>query len=127
MTPEVHRLKAERITRSLAKCTVRDYEIVIEGAMLAGTHWFKLGLHQLGITPVAKDVMHAEFLPKSEHFKVSLCAPEMLAAMEAIEGARELFVRGSAPDGEEAARKALECLACIRERALAAQPIRDPR
>lgn len=124
MTPDQHRTKAERITRSLAKCTPADYEAVIEGAMLAGTHWLNLGLHEFGLWPCDRDVMHAEFLTKVERLKVSVVAGPMVEAMEEIEAARALYVRGDAPGGKDAARRALSLLELIREGALGARPVR---
>jgi len=124
VTPAGHRDKAERITQSLQKCRPSDHEAVIEGAMLAGSHWFNLGLHRLGVLPPDRDVMHAEFLTKAERLKIGLVAEDMVEALEEIEGSRALFVRGTAPGGEDAARRALECLRRIREAALAARPIR---
>src|SRR5277367_1374136 len=103
MTPAEHQARAERITRSLRKCHVADYEIVIEGAMLASTHWFNLGLHRLGWSAPTHDVVHAEFIAKGERLKLSLLVPDLLAARDTIEAARALFVRGSAPSGEDAA------------------------
>ena len=50
MTPQEHRAKAERIERSLAKCGPTDYEMKIEAAMLAGTHWLNLALHRMGVS-----------------------------------------------------------------------------
>ena len=124
MTPAGHQEKAERMTRSLAKCHPSDHEAVIEGAMLAGSHWFNLGLHHLGVFPPDRDVMHAEFLSKVERLKIGLAAPDMVEALEEIEAMRALFVRGTVPGGEEAARRALCCLDRVRAAALAARPIR---
>ena len=59
MNVEAHRAKAESIERSLARCTTADYEIVIEGCMLAGTHWFNMALHRTGLLPEDQDAMHA--------------------------------------------------------------------
>jgi hypothetical protein len=119
-----HRAKAERITRSLGKCTTADYEAVIEGAMLAGAHWLNLALHEFGLWPPDRDVMHAEFLTRAERLKVCVVGAEMVEALEEIEAARALYVRGDAPGGEDAARRALARLARIREGALAARPVR---
>ena len=124
MTPAAHMIKAERITRSLDKCRPSDHEALIEGAMLAGTHWFNLGLHALGLFAPDRDVMHAEFLTKVERLTVGLAAPAMVEALEEIEGFRALFVRGTAPGGEAAGARARECLVRIREAALAARPVR---
>lgn len=125
MRSAAHRRKAERIMRSLTKCAVSDHEALIEGAMLAGTHWFNLALHDFGLLPVDRDVMHAEFLTAAERLKIALVAREMVEALEAIEQSRALFVRGTAPGGEDAARRATECLSRIHEAALRARPIRS--
>jgi hypothetical protein len=127
VTLDLHRAKAERITRSLAKCSPSDYEAVIEGVMLAGTHWFNLGLHAFGLIPPERDVMHAEFLTGAERLKIGLVAPRLVEALEEVEASRALFVRGNAAGGEAAARRALELLAGIRDAALAARPIRQRR
>ena len=124
MSPELHRSKAERISQSLQKCTSADYEAVIEGAMLAGTHWFNYALHAYGLRAPAKDVMHAEFLTKAERTKIAVASQELVEALEEIEAARALFVRGSAPGGEEMARRSLHLLSRIQSIALAAAPLR---
>lgn len=124
MSPESHRSKAERIERSLQKCTSADYEAVIEGAMLAGSHWFNYALHAYGLRAPADDVMHAEFLTKAERTKVAVVSQELVEALEEIEAARAMFVRGSAAGGEEMARRALHLLGRIRSIALAAAPLR---
>lgn len=124
MSPEQHRSKAERVTRSLQKCTSADYEAVIEGAMLAGTHWFNYALHAYGLRAPAKDVMHAEFLTKAERTKIAVVSQELVEALEEIEAARAMFVRGNVPGGDEMARRSLHLLNCIRSIALAAAPLR---
>jgi hypothetical protein len=115
MRPELHQKKAERIVRSLAKCSPHDYEAVIEGAMLAGSHWFNLALHAYGLLPLDQDVMHAEFLTKAERLRVTLVARELVEALEEIEASRALYVRGNAAGGEEMARRALALLDRVRQ------------
>lgn len=124
LSPDLHRRKAESIARSLKKCTPADYEAVIEGAMLAGSHWFNYALHGYGLRPPEQDVMHAEFLTKAERLKVALVARELVESLEEIEASRAMFVRGSAAGGEAMARRALELLNRIRSIALAAAPLR---
>jgi hypothetical protein len=82
ISPELHQKKAERIVRSLGKCSPSDYEAIIEGAMLAGSHWFNLALHGYGLLPPVQDVMNAVFLTKAERMRVSLVAPELVEALE---------------------------------------------
>jgi len=123
MNPELHRSKAERIARSLEKCTAADYEALIEGAMLAGTHWFNYALHAYGLRAPEQDVMHAEFLTKAERAKLVLVSQELVEALEEIEASRAMFVRGSAAGGEEMGRRALGLLNRIRSIALSAAPL----
>jgi hypothetical protein len=124
MSPELHRKKAERIARSLGKCSPSDFEAVIEGVMLAASHWFNFALHRYGLRAPDKDVMHAEFLTKTDRLKFTLVAREIVEGLEEIEASRALYVRGSAAGGEEMARRALSLLDQIRATALAAQPVR---
>jgi hypothetical protein len=123
MNPELHRSKAERIARSLEKCTAADYEALIEGAMLAGTHWFNYALHAYGLRAPEQDVMHAEFLTKAERAKLVLVSQDLVEALEEVEASRAMFVRGSAAGGEEMGRRALELLNRIRSIAIAAAPL----
>lgn len=122
MKIEAHRIKANAIEHSLhARCTAADYETVIEGAMLAGTHWFNVLLHQAGILPLERDAMHAEFLSAGERRLVSVVVPGALQALDAIENLRTLHVRGDMPNGEEAARHSLQQLSYLRR--LADDPV----
>lgn len=120
MTPEAHRLKAERIEASLVKCYAEDYEAVIEGSMLAGSHWFNLALHAMGITSVQEDALHAEYLSAALRLKVSLIKPAMLEALDFIERARAGYVRGNLQGGIEAAQQCRLRLELIRRSAEAA-------
>ncbi len=114
MNVEGHRAKAERIERSLAKCTLEDYETVVEGAMLAGTHWFNLLLHLRDLRAADDDIVHTEFVQLGERRKFELALPEALRSLDIVENLRTTHVRGDMPDGERAARLALECLAQLR-------------
>jgi hypothetical protein len=120
MKIDQHELKARRIERSLGRLTDADYEALIEGAMLAGTHWFNVLLHRKQLFPETRDAMHAEFLTVGERRRVAAVAPAALAALDAIEGLRTLQVRGDMPGGPQAAKTARECLACLREAATSA-------
>jgi hypothetical protein len=117
MTPEQHQAKALRIERSVSRLTDADYEAIIEGAMLAGTHWFNMVLHRTKLFPETRDAMHAEFLTVGERRRVAATAPDALAALDTIEGLRTLQVRGDMPGGEQAARTARACLARLRDAA----------
>ena len=61
MNAERHRAKAERLEASLAKCRPGDYEMIIDGAMLAVTHWINHAFHTLALTDDDSDVVHAYF------------------------------------------------------------------
>ena len=117
MTPEHHRDKAERIGRSLAKLSDSDWEIRIEAAMLAGTHWVNYVLHKAGVSGISEDVVHASMCMVSVLRKYRLAEPELIAQLEEIEELRPLFVRGDMDEGAQAANRALELLGSIEERA----------
>lgn len=120
MKIEEHRFKALRIERSLHHLADEDFEALIEGAMLAGTHWFNALLHQKELSPEAHDAMHAEFLKVSERRRIAAVAPGALAALDTIEAFRTLHVRGDMPGGEQAAKTARDCLARLRAAVISA-------
>lgn len=109
-----HRAKAVRIERSMAKCSVTDYETVIEGAMLAGTHWFNVLLHATGLRAPENDIVHTEFVQLGERRKFALALGDEVRALDLIEALRTTHVRGDMPDGEGAAKQALEALVSLR-------------
>ncbi len=117
MTPENHRDKAERIERSLARLTDSDWEIRIEAAMLAGTHWVNFVLHEIGVSEMSEDMVHASMCMVSVLRKYKLAEPGLIAQLEEIEELRPLFVRGDMDGGAKAADRALELLGSIGERA----------
>jgi hypothetical protein len=117
MTPGNHRAKAERIERSLAKLTDADWEIRIEAAMLAGTHWVNHVLHGVGASHESEDVVHASMCIVSVLRKYKLAEPGLMAQLEEIEELRPLFVRGDMDGGAQAADRALALLVAIGERA----------
>jgi hypothetical protein len=117
MSPDEHRAKAEKIERSLAKCGPADYEMKIEAAMLAGTHWLNLALHRMGVTPAQTDILHTYMLTVNELRKYRVANDELVDALSEIEDIRPAYVRGNLPGGEKAAARALELLALLRRRA----------
>jgi len=110
---------ARSIEASLRKCADGDYEMKIEGAMLAGTHWLNALLHRLRATPPSQDVMHTYLLTVNEFRRLQVTAQDAVQALAAIEDARPPYVRGNHPGGERAAQQALDSLAVIRAAALA--------
>jgi hypothetical protein len=119
MNGQAHRAIAERIERSLAKCGPADYEMRIEAAMLAGTHWLNVALHDMGVTRPENDVFHTYLLTINEHRRLSLADEALVTALGKIEDLRPAFVRGDLPGGERAAECALRLLGLIRARAVA--------
>lgn len=109
-----HRAKAARIEGSLEKCRSSDYETVVEGCMLAGTHWFNILLHGAGISPEDRDTMHAEFMSAADRRRLRALFPEALEAMDQIEALRTAHVRGDLPGGADAASVARACLETLR-------------
>lgn len=121
MKPERHRHLAQRIERSLRHCGPQDWEMRIEAAMLAGTHWANYALHRHGVSATGEDIIHTSMLVVNTLRKYSIVEGPMMRQLGEIEELRPLYVRGDVPGGEAAAVRALELLDQIRERALAAQ------
>lgn len=117
MIAQQHRLKAERIERSLASLVSSDREMKIEAAMLAGTHWANYALHRRGVTPDHEDIVHTSMLVVNMLRKYSIVEGELLLALAEIEELRPLHVRGDAPGGDAAAARALQLLRQIGDRA----------
>jgi hypothetical protein len=117
MTPQLHRDKAERIERSLAHLTDTDWEIRIEAAMLAGTHWLNYALHRRGVSAETEDVIHTSMSTVNAVRKYKLAEKDMVEQLDEIEELRPLYVRGDVEGGPEAARRALALLAAIGQRA----------
>ncbi len=120
MKAQSHRAKAERLGRSLAKCRPGDYEMIIDGAMLAVTHWINVALHTVALTDDDSDVVHAYFETAFDRQHLGLVVgTEFLDGLEEIETLRPLHARGNVAGGEAAAVRALDILQGIREKALA--------
>ena len=117
MKAELHRQKAERIERSLAACTPSDWEIQIEAAMLAGTHWANYALHRRGVTIDGEDIVHTTMTIVAYLRKYQLAEGQLLGALTEIEELRPLYVRGDVPGGPEAGARALALLKAISDRA----------
>src|SRR5690242_5119570 len=113
MQVEEHIRKAERLSASIAKCSHEDYEALIEGAMLAATHWFNAALHLAHIRAEDDDAMHGTKLTVEEHKRCETLLPELLEALEVIEELRSPYVRGAEPDGVGAGQLAVEKLKSI--------------
>jgi hypothetical protein len=117
MRADGHRARAERIERSMMLCGPGDWEMRIEGAMLAGTHWANYALHRAGVTADDEDIVHTSMLVVNMLRKYSIVEGDLLAALSEIEELRPLHVRGDVPGGAAAAERAIGLLARISERA----------
>ena len=117
MNAEQHRLKAERIERSLQSLGSGDREMRIEAAMLAGTHWANYALHRRHVTIDAEDIVHTSMLLVNMLRKYSIAESGLLEALAEIEELRPQHVRGDAAGGDDAAMRALHLLKLIGERA----------
>ena len=117
MNADGHRDKAQRIERSLGVCAPGDWEMRIEAAMLAGTHWANYALHRAGVTPDDEDVVHTSMLVVNALRKYSIVEGDLLGELAEIEELRPLFVRGDVEGGIAAADRAVALLASIGERA----------
>jgi len=120
MQIDAHIALARRIETTLRKLGHADYEMQIEGAMLAGTHWLNVLLHRVGANPPAQDVFHTYLLTINEFRRLAVAADQPIHALAEIEDIRPPFVRGNVPGGEQAAARALELLARLRTAALEA-------
>ena len=81
-----HKAFAERIMDTMEKLGPEDYEMTIEGAMLATTHWVNYALHEFGVTEGADDVQHTYFLSGNDLQKLGIVAEELLQALDEIDG-----------------------------------------
>jgi hypothetical protein len=126
MSPELHLKKAERIERSLRRLTELDYEMQIDGAMLAATHYANIALHVLGLTAFERDIVHTEFLQVIDYKRLRVAAPALLDALEELEGLRAPYVRGAHREGAAAGARAVRLLEVVRSEANRVQPIPYP-
>ena len=119
MKAQAHRQKAERITRSLAKIGPDDHEVMIDGTLLAISHWLNYALHRAGLTAVDDDVIHSYFVTAfdRQHFGLVI-GPEYLDALDEIDTFRPLYVRGNVSGGANAARRARTLLKRVERKAL---------
>ena len=121
MKPHEHRDQAERIERSLGLLGDQDWEIRIEAAMLAGTHWANHALHLRGVSAEGEDVIHTTMCAVNVLRKYELAEKALLERLLEVEELRPLHVRGDVEGGPAAGRQALGLLAAIRDRALAVE------
>ena len=106
----------------MQKLNDANYEIIIEGCMLAGTHWLNFARHQMEIAGPDRDAMHAEFLDGAQRVAISLLAPALLGALDEIESYRAGFVRGDLEGGDKIAARCRGLLDTIRHAALNCGP-----
>jgi hypothetical protein len=117
MKAEHHWARAERIERSLERLNDDDWEMRIEAAMLAGTHWANYALHRRGLSADAEDIVHTSMCVVNTLRKYSLAEGTLLEQLGQIEELRPLHVRGDVEGGPTAGLDALALLASIGRRA----------
>lgn len=115
MTPEQHETVALRIEATLRRLQPDDYEMLIEGAMLAGTHRVNALMHRLQATRPEIDVMHSYLLTVNEFDRLCVAHPTAMGALRVIEKMRPAHVRGNWQGGPQAGRDALAQLQHIRQ------------
>ena len=109
MSPEEHSAKALRIVKAMDKLTEADFEMVIEGSMLAGTHFLNMALHRSGLTEPHDDVVHAEYMSAAMRTKAGLVAGPLVEALQTIEEMRPFYVRGESPTAKRPLVTVLNC------------------
>lgn len=112
-----HRDMAERIERSLDRLGDDDWEMRIEAAMLAGTHWANYALHRRALSTDTEDIIHTSMCVVNTLRKYALAEGSLLQQLAEIEELRPLHVRGDVEGGQAAAARALALLAAIGARA----------
>lgn len=97
MKIEDHLIKADRIEQSTFGKLDRDadYEVYVEGCMLAGTHLLNAVLHQSGVTQEQDDLLHSDKPPLGAPAPNAIA--EMMRHLKAIEDLRSGYLRGKAP------------------------------
>jgi hypothetical protein len=115
-----HRRIAERITASMELCGEHDYEAIIEGAMLAGSHWANFALHGVGVTKSEADIVHTYMITANEFQLYALWTGRVIDSLAEIERLRPPFVRGDMAGGRAAGSHARQLLEAIRTDALVA-------
>lgn len=123
MHPIKHAEKARRIETSMAKLPTALYEIRIEAAMLAATHWLNAALHWKGATDDSDDVLHTYMLTVNAFRRLSVYTPEGMRYMAEIEDLRPFYVRGDAEGGEQVSERAIYLCAAVRNIALQSQQL----
>ncbi len=87
--------------------------MVIEAAMLAGTHWLNAALHRQAITASGDDVMHAEYMTVALRTRTRLILPGLVEALDEVEQLRPFFVRGDISGGQKAAERCIVLLGIL--------------
>lgn len=93
-----HVANAQRLHRSTAKLELyEDFEMVLEGAMLAGAQLINAMLHATGVTERAAEMLHTDMRSPGVPEHPPGPAAEAWALLERLEWYRPLHVRGSVP------------------------------
>ena len=109
MKLDEHVTKARRIEATMTGRLHRDqdYELYLEGYMLAGTHWLNVILHKLAVTREQADLVHSD-KPRLETPVEARLRP-LFEAMKYIEDLRPGYLRGTRPWSVEDGRQCEQC------------------
>jgi len=114
MKIEDHTTKTQRLEATLAKLDLeRDYELCLEGYMLAGTHLLNALLHKHSVTRENFDLNHTDSrvleTPIADNLR------PVFAALKRIEDLRPDYLRGSKSWTTDEARTCRESYAAIKQ------------
>ena len=104
-----HLAKARRIEATMSGKLNRDqdYELYLEGYMLAGTHLLNAILHKFAVTRDEHDLLHSD-KPRLEAPVEARLRP-LFEAMKYIEDLRSGYLRGTKPWSIEDGRQCERC------------------
>jgi hypothetical protein len=126
MKISAHLRHAAELRRAILGLGVSDIELIIEGAMLAGTHYMNAGLHMHGATPAHEDVVHAEFMNSAQVATLNQACVRMWQALYIIEGLRAWYVRGDERSHDGVLQRVLACLETLHSESEAISQMQYP-
>jgi hypothetical protein len=114
MKPQDHVTKARRIEATIvAKLDFdRDYELCLEGYMLAGTHYLNAVLHKRGVTREQFDLSHTD-RPRLDAPIDETLRP-LFEALRQVEDLRPDYLRGNKTWNAEDGRRCRESYEQVR-------------
>ena len=114
MKINAHLHHAAELRRAILGLDESDIELIIEGAMLAGTHYMNAGVHMLGATLADEDIVHAEFMNGAQVATLNPACLRMWQALFVVEGLRAWYVRGDEASDKGVLQRVFMCLEILR-------------